>query len=643
MSGVAKKQPLRRQIYLSYLGIAAIGLIIFALATFVTSQLKESSSNLANRDIPLTVALLKAQVGLNRALASLRGWVAIQDLSLREENNRAWDEDIWPALSHLEEVMHREEPDSAAMQSITALKNQLVDLKEWHWYISEAAMSDGNLSAQLHFEQFVIPIYQDITRLLVKLVELNDPLSPPNQQMLTNVTLVKLFNTIVEAQSQLVLFTRHGDADTRLKVTAAQTVITQFLGKIKSSLKKSSNQHRELIDVLEKQINGYRVLVEQVFTLRSDKNWNLANSWLQNQALPLARSIHQNLENILTTESNNMQADVASVIDIGEKSRWIFVLLLVILVCSALLLARYLTSRLMRPIQTLAKASNELAKGNLDYSVNIEGENEISDLAQTFNTMRLALNKREQQLVSSETQLRTTIATVHDAIIVIDHKGIIQSVNPAACRLFLYQEKEMLGQNIKFLMPEPYKGEHDGYLDKYRKTKVSHIIGVGREVTGLRSDNSEFPAFLAVSEMSINDQQQYVGLVRDITEQKKIDKMKSEFISVVSHELRTPLTSIRGSLGLLSAGVAGEIDNKFNNMLDIAVRNTDRLIRLINEFLDIEKIESGKVVLNKQIVSVTDFLQHVISDNEGMASSHNVTLVLEDSGQTLRVEADITG
>ena len=94
MNGVAQKRSLRRQIYLSYLGIAVIGLIIFAVATFVTSQLKESSANLANKDIPLTVALLNTQVGLNRALASLRGWVALQHSSLREENNRAWDEDF---------------------------------------------------------------------------------------------------------------------------------------------------------------------------------------------------------------------------------------------------------------------------------------------------------------------------------------------------------------------------------------------------------------------------------------------------------------------------------------------------------------------------------------------------------------------
>ena len=640
MNGVAQKRSLRRQIYLSYLGIAVIGLIIFAVATFVTSQLKESSANLANKDIPLTIALLNTQVGLNRALASLRGWVALQHSSLREENNRAWDDDIWPAISHLEDIM-REEPNSPVRQSLTALKKQLIDLKEWHWYIAEAAASDGNLSAQLHFELFVIPIYQDIIALLVNLVGLNDTLSTANRQSLDNVALVGMLKTLAEAQSQLVLFTLHGNPDSRQKFNTAQTVLTQDLRKIKNNIENSTEEQTDLVDELEKQVNGYRVLVEQVFTLRNDKSWNLANSWLENHALPLARSIHQNLENILATESSNMQADVANVVGIGEKSNWIFILLLVILVSSALLLARYWTTKLMRPIQTLVKASNELAKGNLAYSINTDGDDEISELARSFDSMRLALNKREQQLVSSETRLRTTIATVVDAIIVIDHKGIIQSVNPAACRLFLYQEEEMLGQNIKLLMPEPYKGEHDGYLDNYRKTNVSKIIGIGREVTGLRSDNSEFPVALAVSEMDINEQQQYVGLVRDITEQKKVDKMKSEFISVVSHELRTPLTSIRGSLGLLNAGAAGEINEKSKQMLDIAVRNTDRLIRLINEFLDIEKIESGKIELKKQIITVTDFLRQVITDNEGMATSHDVTLMLEDSGQTMRVEADI--
>ena len=99
MSAVSKKRSLRKQIYVSYLGIVAIGVIIFAVATFVTSQVKDSSSTLANDDIPHTVAILKTQVGLNRALASLRGWIAIQDNSLREENNQAWNVEILPAIS----------------------------------------------------------------------------------------------------------------------------------------------------------------------------------------------------------------------------------------------------------------------------------------------------------------------------------------------------------------------------------------------------------------------------------------------------------------------------------------------------------------------------------------------------------------
>ncbi|MBT5368495.1 MAG: response regulator, partial [Nitrospinaceae bacterium] len=127
-------------------------------------------------------------------------------------------------------------------------------------------------------------------------------------------------------------------------------------------------------------------------------------------------------------------------------------------------------------------------------------------------------------------------------------------------------------------------------------------------------------------------------LIRDITERHEIDRMKSEFISVVSHEIRTPLTSLRGSLGLLQGGVAGDMKPEGMQLLDIAVNNSERLIRLINDILDLEKIESGTMELRMARVSVRKLVTRSLEEMQGLASDNGVTI--EADVETVEVMAD---
>ena len=147
--------------------------------------------------------------------------------------------------------------------------------------------------------------------------------------------------------------------------------------------------------------------------------------------------------------------------------------------------------------------------------------------------------------------------------------------------------------------------QHDKYIDRYLNGAKSKIVGVGREVEGLRKDGSTFPMDIAVNVMWVGEERFFCSIMRDITERKKIDRMKNEFVSTVSHELRTPLTSIRGSLGLLTGGAAGELPQQAQSLLEIAENNTERLLLLINDILDIEKIESGQMSFKFKNVPVT--------------------------------------
>lgn len=246
----------------------------------------------------------------------------------------------------------------------------------------------------------------------------------------------------------------------------------------------------------------------------------------------------------------------------------------------------------------------------------------------------------ELELQARENRIRALVDTIVDGIVVIDAKGRIQTLNPAAVKLFGYQTDEVTGQNINMLMPEPYAKEHDGYLHNYLTTGVKKVIGIGREVTGKRKDGSTFPMELAVSEMDVNGERMFTGIVRDITERKNIERMKSEFISTVSHELRTPLTSIRGALGLVLGKAAGQIPEKARRMLEMAERNSERLTMLINDILDLEKIEAGRLEFDFKIVDLGTLAKRALDENEGYARKHNVQLVLEAPPNACPIRAD---
>ncbi len=127
----------------------------------------------------------------------------------------------------------------------------------------------------------------------------------------------------------------------------------------------------------------------------------------------------------------------------------------------------------------------------------------------------------EENLKDLAIKMQSIIETAIDGIITIDDKGLVETMNTAAARLFGYETNEVIGNNIKMLMPDPYHSEHDEYIKRYNTTRQARIIGIGREVIGKRKDSSTFPFRLAVSEVILNDRVIYTGIIHDLTEVKE--------------------------------------------------------------------------------------------------------------------------
>jgi two-component system sensor kinase FixL len=166
----------------------------------------------------------------------------------------------------------------------------------------------------------------------------------------------------------------------------------------------------------------------------------------------------------------------------------------------------------------------------------------------------------EQALRGSEARWRAIVESAVDGIVVIDAHGHVEAFNRAAERLFGYAAHEVVGQNVNMLMPAPYHDEHDGYLARYRATGVQKIIGIGREVTGLRKDGSEFPLHLSVGEVFIEGESKFTGILHDLTERVQLETRLreqsaltrlGEMAAVVAHEVKNPLTGIRGAIQVI--------------------------------------------------------------------------------------------
>jgi two-component system, LuxR family, sensor kinase FixL len=220
---------------------------------------------------------------------------------------------------------------------------------------------------------------------------------------------------------------------------------------------------------------------------------------------------------------------------------------------------------------------------------------------------RIQATASTRDALAREAHLASILDTVPDAMIVIDEDGIVQSFSPAAERLFGYSAAEMIGKNVKMLMPSPYRENHDEYLRRYMRTGERRIIGIGRVVVGERKDGSTFPMELAVGEMRSSDRHFFTGFIRDITQRQeseaRLQELQSELVhvsrltamgqmaSALAHELNQPLSAIagymKGSRRLLESGGEDRSDllrDAMDKAGDQALR-AGQIIRRLREFV----------------------------------------------------------
>ena len=232
-----------------------------------------------------------------------------------------------------------------------------------------------------------------------------------------------------------------------------------------------------------------------------------------------------------------------------------------------------------------------------------------SELAAGYKSEVARRRALEQEAEGGRARLQAIFDAVADAIVTIDRDGRIQQWSSGAQRIFGYAPEEIVGDDVTRLMPPSHRDHHAGHVRSFLTTRMAKIIGVGREMTAIRKDGSEFPIELTVSEVRDGDEVFFTGILRDITERERAkaelvrareqaeaaNRAKSQFLATMSHEIRTPMNGVLGMATLLAST---ELNDRQQRLLKNVTRSGQALLDIINDILDFAKIEAGKFELS---------------------------------------------
>jgi PAS domain S-box-containing protein len=265
----------------------------------------------------------------------------------------------------------------------------------------------------------------------------------------------------------------------------------------------------------------------------------------------------------------------------------------------------------------------------------------LSPLKSAEGTLVTAAIRDITAIKFAEEKFRLAVESCPSGMVMIDRAGKIVMVNGEIEALFGHPRASLIGESIEILVPKKLRAQHVRRRDSYARDPECRRMGAGRDLFGQRKDGSEFPVEVALNPIETREGLLVLGVIVDISERKRIEQLKDEFISTVSHELRTPLTSISASLCLLAGGADPTLSVGTKRLIAIAHSNTQRLVRLINDILDIEKIDSCTVAFNLQRVELRPLIEQAIESSRALADTYLVRLRFEVSkAQEVRADPD---
>lgn len=376
------------------------------------------------------------------------------------------------------------------------------------------------------------------------------------------------------------------------------------------------------------------------YTVRAENFWITSDSVTRREMyfgelLPLFTEIKNTAQQLIHINQENMSEADRDARRLAAQSTRYMIFAIMAGVGGAIFFAVRLQGSILRPIHRLTTVSKELGEGNLDQVVPVDTQDELGQLADTFNKMATKLRAYRQamgdQVLQAKQMTEITFSAFPDPIIALSSDGRIDFTNPAATR-FLHAcgQKDALPPSVQGEVDRIFKGAPDFLPTSFERVIVFRVedneVFMLPRVIGMRDESGKIFGAAVI--------------LQDVTRLRLLDEVKTNLVSTVSHELKTPLTSVRMGLHLLLEERIGTINAKQTELLLAAREDSERLLRMINDLLDLAKLESGKAVLPSELIEPRELVKCACEDMTALVEARGSRLVTRIESSLPKVFVD---
>ena len=435
------RSGLRGKLLRSHLTVAMIGLLALLIALVVTMRLRVNAARLAEVRAPTVQASMQVRAGVQRSLASLRGWVLLGDSAFSDERELAWNEEIEPAVRDLQRLSVNG-TSSKNRQQLAEVQQQLTELKEAQWWIQDVAGTPGNEPARIHLQQSVQPVTDTLLAAVSAAIDMEKTANDGEKSPLL-LNMADLRFALSDSQTLLNTFADKAITADKLTFQSQLAKADASLTVIVNAIDTLTPEQRALFRLMQNELVAYRTLADQVIAARESDRWNVAFYRLENEAVPIARDVTELLTTMTERQNKLMQDDATQVSSISRIATIVSLLLIAGMTIAAILFSLRGARRLSEPILALSSATTELEAGALRDDIAVTSDDELGDLTVSFNRMRASMEQASQALVRREAESRTIIASSPVALILANRDGDIVLLNQQTENLFGYTQDDL--------------------------------------------------------------------------------------------------------------------------------------------------------------------------------------------------------
>jgi len=402
----------------------------------------------------------------------------------------------------------------------------------------------------------------------------------------------------------------------------------------------------ELVKSIESDYSKYRRQFSRLTELRNTAKIPIRSSLTTYQELvhPLFAKVREACVGLRYLNEKTMYEASVRAGHVAKRAIWSTVLVAISALIVALIFSLILAERIVRPIRYFMEASRKISSGDYAVQVPVETGDELGHLAGEFNQMAAQLGRYHEmnieQIISEKNKGEAILSSIEDGLVVFDTNLKVTGINPAARRMLVLEFAESRILQCADILPDP------NVCDLIRKTvetgKQPTVPDEQRIVTFFEGERSRHYLF-SITAIRGRDRNLsgIVLLLKDVTRLKEVERIKSEFVMAASHELRTPLTSLGMSVDLLLEHVAHELAEKDRDLLQAAHEEVHRMKALVNDLLDLSKIEAGKIELEFESVPVRTLFDQVQAVFKSQMDIKEVSFTSELTGDLSRIRVDV--